>query len=500
MRVYISKRRIERYIIKTQNRKIVQKYQNANEAAKKAVAVARVTHYGDVYRKLESCDGERYLYRLAKTRHRQTEDIEKFFGINDESGHLLTKALKRWRDYIEEISAMEFPHPVIPSVASVHGSVDKIDVGETEEVLKMMKPGKATGPDDLAVDVSESKLWCRADGTTIPIWKKKGSPANCSNYRPIRLLSHSMKIFERIVDGRIREIVKLSDNQCGLCLVKITVSETEAALRKMKSGKATGPDDLPADLWKSKGWCPADWLTEFFNQVVAEKKAPESWQQSTTIPIWKKKGSPADCASYRPIRLLLHTMKIFERIVDGRIRDVVQLSTNQCGFVSGCGTVDAIHAARLLLEKHREKQKPVHFAFLDLEKAFDCVSRAVIYSCPRCRVRAPAGTSMEFPISVGVHQGSALSPLLFVVVMDPISRDLQNATPWTLLCADDVMLACEDKTELERQAQAWCDRLALFGLKLNVKKTEYLTTDVDEHGSVKINGTELSRVTSFKYL
>ncbi|VDO98026.1 unnamed protein product [Heligmosomoides polygyrus] len=70
----------------------------------------------------------------------------------------------------------------------------------------------------------------------------------------------------------------------------------------------------------------------------------------------------------------------------------------------------------------------------------------------------------------------------------------------TLLYADDVMLACEDKAELERQAQEWCDRLALFGLKLNVKKTEYLTTDVNEHGSIKINGTELSRVTSFKYL
>ncbi|VDP33216.1 unnamed protein product [Heligmosomoides polygyrus] len=62
------------------------------------------------------------------------------------------------------------------------------------------------------------------------------------------------------------------------------------------------------------------------------------------------------------------------------------------------------------------------------------------------------------------------------------------------------MLACEDKAELERQAQAWCDRLALFGLKLKVKKTEYLTTDVNEHGSIKINGTEISRVTSFKYL
>ncbi|VDO83209.1 unnamed protein product [Heligmosomoides polygyrus] len=199
---------------------------------------------------------------------------------------------------------------------------------------------------------------------------------------------------------------------------------------------------------------------------------------------------------------------------------VVQLSTNQCVFVSGCGTVDAVHAIRLLLEKHREKQKPAHFAFLDLEKAFDCVPRGairyalrqhgipeeliewvrILFSCPISRVRAPAGTSMEFPISVGVHQGSALSPLLFVVVMDAISRDFQMAAPWTLLYADDVVLACENKSGLERQAQAWCDRLALFGLKLNVKKAEYFSTDVVEHGSIKINGAELSRVTSFKHL
>ncbi|VDO98383.1 unnamed protein product [Heligmosomoides polygyrus] len=58
------------------------KYQEAKKAAKKAVAVAKATHYGDVNKKLLSCDGERYLYRLAKNRHRQNEDIEKFFGID----------------------------------------------------------------------------------------------------------------------------------------------------------------------------------------------------------------------------------------------------------------------------------------------------------------------------------------------------------------------------------------------------------------------------------
>ncbi|VDO72580.1 unnamed protein product [Heligmosomoides polygyrus] len=163
----------------------------------------------------------------------------------------------------------------------------------------------------------------------------------------------------------------------------ITVEETEATLKKMKPGKATGLDDLAADVWKSKLWYPAEWLAKFFNQVVKEKKLPECWHNSTTIPIWKKKGSTADCSNYRPIRLLSHSMKIFERILDSRIRKIVKLSDNQCGFVAGCGTIAAIHAARLLVGKLLEKQEPVHIAFLDLEKAFDRVPRELIWCALR---------------------------------------------------------------------------------------------------------------------
>ncbi|VDP12261.1 unnamed protein product [Heligmosomoides polygyrus] len=131
------------------------KYQEARRAAKKAVAVAKA-HYGDVNEELESRDGERYLYRLAKIRHFRTEDIEKFSGINEKSGHLLAdrkKALNRWSYYFEEISTMEFPHPAIHSVAPTQGSVE-----ETEAALKKMRPGKATGPDDVAADLWKSKL------------------------------------------------------------------------------------------------------------------------------------------------------------------------------------------------------------------------------------------------------------------------------------------------------------------------------------------------------
>ncbi|VDP00083.1 unnamed protein product [Heligmosomoides polygyrus] len=60
----------------------------------------------------------------------------------------------------------------------------------------------------------------------------------------------------------------------------------------------------------------------------------------------------------------------------------------------------------------------------------------------------------------------------------------RGTLPWTLLYADEVMLAC--KGELEREQQAWCHRLERFGLKLDVKKTEYLTTNVTESSSIKV--------------
>ncbi|VDP23861.1 unnamed protein product [Heligmosomoides polygyrus] len=75
---------------------------------------------------------------------------------------------------------------------------------------------------------------------------------------------------------------------------------------------------------------------------------------------------------------------------------------------------------------------------------------------------------------------------------------IQKPTPWTLLYADDVMLASEEKAELERQVQAWCDRVAAFQLELNFRKSEYLTTDVNETGSIEINGSAFVRATHFK--
>uniref|UniRef100_A0A914X4N9 Reverse transcriptase domain-containing protein n=1 Tax=Plectus sambesii TaxID=2011161 RepID=A0A914X4N9_9BILA len=300
----------------------------------------------------------------------------------------------------------------------------------------------------------------------------------------------------------------------------ITIGEVEDAMKKMKNGKATGPDDIPAEVWKILGRQGATILAALFNRIIEEGAAPSAWTTSTTVPIWKGKGDVTECSNYRPIRLLCHAMKIFERIIDARLRKIISITPNQCGFVKGSGTTDAIHAARLLLEKHREKTKPVHMAFLDLEKAFDRVPHELIWHALRSHdvpeayvqwiqllyhnvtsvVRCAVGTSPSFAINVGVHQGSALSPLLFVLCMDTVTSDLQSPHPWSLLYADDVFLANRQHQELQEQTRQWNERLSKFGLRLNIKKTEYMECGPQTDGTISIGGEELKKVEQFKYL
>ncbi|KAK6764634.1 hypothetical protein RB195_024815 [Necator americanus] len=304
-------------------------------------------------------------------------------------------------------------------------------------------------------------------------------------------------------------------------VLPITAVEVSAAFAKMKSNKATGPDDIPADVWKLLGDRGSMWLATLCNKIVAEGRTPDVWQTSVTVPVWKGKGDIADCTSYRPIRLLCHTMKVFERVLEARLSKIVSVSLNQCSFVKDCSTIDAIHAVRILLEKHREKNRSAHLAFLDLEKAFDRVPHELLwmsmrshrvpeeyvrwtkllYAKPTSVVRCAAGTSRPFPVHVAVHQGSSLSPLLFILCMDTITKEIQKQHPWTLLFADDVMLAAESRDDLQKQVQSWKDQLQQYGFRLNTSKTEYMECGPrTEDGSIRVDGTELNKVKCFKYL
>jgi hypothetical protein len=61
----------------------------------------------------------------------------------------------------------------------------------------------------------------------------------------------------------------------------------------------------------------------------------------------------------------------------------------------------------------------------------------------------------DFSINIGLHQRSALSPYLFALVMDEVTRDIQGGIPWCILFADDVILMDESTTGVDQKLELW---------------------------------------------
>ena len=85
-------------------------------------------------------------------------------------------------------------------------------------------------------------------------------------------------------------------------------------------------------------------------------------------------------------------------------------------------------------------------------------------------VRCAVGTTESFKIKVGLHQGSALSPFLFVVIMYRLTNEVRRETPWMMLFADDIVICEETREEVERRLESWRDALECIGKKRDESK------------------------------
>ena len=78
-------------------------------------------------------------------------------------------------------------------------------------------------------------------------------------------------------------------------------------------------DGIPVEVWKCLEEEGIDMLWDLMKGIYEQEKIPTEWRDSVIIPIYKEKGDIHDCGNYRWIKLMSHTMKIWERIIDRRL-------------------------------------------------------------------------------------------------------------------------------------------------------------------------------------
>ncbi|KAK3555069.1 hypothetical protein QTP86_007979 [Hemibagrus guttatus] len=197
------------------------------------------------------------------------------------------------------------------------------------------------------------------------------------------------------------------------------------------------------------------------------------------------------------------------------------LKTLMLVLIERKSTTDAIFALRILMEKYRDGQRELHCVFVDLEKAYDRVPREELWYCmrksgvaekyvrvvqdmyerSRTVVRCAVGQTEEFKVEVGLHQGSALSPFLFAIVMDQLSEEVRQESPWTMMFADDIVICSESREQVEENLERWRFALERRGMKVSRSKTEYMCVNEREgSGTVRLQGEEVKKVQEFKYL
>ena len=165
------------------------------------------------------------------------------------------------------------------------------------------------------------------------------------------------RYFDNLFNGENETMdIQLDDffDDLNRCFVRrIQESEVKEALKRIKRGKAMGLDGIPIEVWKCLGYIAIVWLTKLLNHIFWSNRMPDEWR-SILVPIFKNKGDIQSCTNYRGVKLMSHTIKLWERVIEHRLREMTHITMNQFGFMPGRLTMEAIFLIRHVMEQYKE--------------------------------------------------------------------------------------------------------------------------------------------------
>ncbi len=285
----------------------------------------------------------------------------------------------------------------------------------------------------------------------------------------------------------------------------LQLQEIEDSIKAMQSGKAPGPDGLKSSL-----------------------------TQAHITVLLKPDKDALDCSSYRPISLLNVDFKILSKVLSSRIEYIIPdiISQDQTGFIKGRHSFINIRKLLIVVHSPASESNPEVVISLDAEKAFDRIewnylfavldkfgfgSKFIswihlLYHQPKAAVVTNKMVSQYFSLSRGTRQGCPLSPLLFILAIEPLSSVLRSSQSISgikrrgveykvSLYADDLLLYITDPLSCISEVVKILKEYGYFsGYKLNFSKSICFPIN---HMADQITDTDLPFCTSksgFKYL
>jgi len=284
------------------------------------------------------------------------------------------------------------------------------------------------------------------------------------------------------------------------CVNSVTVELIDCCIRRMKKGKACGPDDLCAEHLIFSHPSLVMHLKVLFQLILIHGFVPTDFGNGISIPLIKDKtGNINNMDNYRAITLSPVISKLFEMVILDISNDFLSTDSLQFGFKDKVGCADAIFTLKSTISYFADRGSSVFVASLDISKAFDSVNHFKLYSS-LLRVGIPVmvidvlcdwysklsyavkwngAISQQFAVGSGVRQGSCLSPAIFNVFMNVFILELRKLNcgchlngvfVGCLLYADDIILLSPSVRGLQMMLDTCHDIARYVSLSFNVGK------------------------------
>src|SRR6218665_3256278 len=231
---------------------------------------------------------------------------------------------------------------------------------------------------------------------------------------------------------------------------KVSLKELNDPMCNSKCSKSPGDDKIPYEFLKHLHKDALNVLLAFYNKIWAESKLPDDWHHAIILPLLKPNKNAANPDSYRPISFTSTMCKVMEKLVTNSLQWFVEknnlLSNSQLDFRKNRSTMDQILKLHDNIFKKLKNKENVLAVFIDFERAYDMlhvptllekllnmeimgktyhwIEKFLVYRT--FQVKVGASLSETHSLENGTLQGSIISPILFLIMINDIPHGLDG--------------------------------------------------------------------------